>query len=173
MKQWSLLCALVLAACSGAPAKNDKVSDPPEGAEVRTMPEGPEIVDDSIHPRETRPTDEADGTEAQGASGVVNKAEVAAFMRRGPSYVLTQVVVDPVHGKAGFEGYKIASATQSVESFMAPQLKLGDVVTHLNGVKIERPDDYLQAWNRLKDADVLSVNFVREGQKLSAQWRVE
>lgn len=173
MMRWILVFSLVMAACSGAPAKADNVSEPPADAEVRTMPEGPEIVDDSINPRQTRAVDAADAPQAMGAAGVVNKAEIAAFMRRGPSYVLTQVVVDPVHGKAGFEGYRIASVSPPVESFMAPQLKLGDVVTHLNGVRIERPDDYLQAWNRLKEVDVLSVDFVREGQKLSAQWRVE
>lgn len=171
MKTLLIVATLTLTACGGSQDKADqKLSDPPTDAQPYEAPKGPEIVADSIRPSTTREVEQGVSSES---ADIVAKADVEAFRRKGPSYALTQVVVDPVHGGSGFEGYKLLSATASVTSFLAPQLQVGDVITHLNGIKIERPDDYLQAWNRLADAEVLSIDFLRDGQKMAAQWQVK
>lgn len=164
------MVVLLLAGCAGSPDKADKLSDPPTDAQASGQPVGPDVITNAVQPRSTR--DVAQDVVEEGQP-IVQRADVESFMRRGPAFALTQVVVDPVHGTSGFEGYKIASLTPAVTAFLQTQVKQGDVLTHLNGIKIERPDDYLQAWNRLKEAPVLSIDFVRDGQKMSARWQVQ
>ena len=165
-----LLVVFLMACCAGSPEKADKLSDPPADASASNQPAGPDVVADAVQPRATR--DVAQDVVEEGQP-VVQRTQVDSFMRRGPAFALTQVAVEPVHGKSGFEGYRIASLTPSVSAFLQTQVRQGDVLTHLNGIKIERPDDYLQAWNRLKEAPVLSIDFVRDGEKMSARWQVQ
>ena len=173
MKLKFLIMFLLMAGCAGSSAKPDQaaeVSEPPVDAKASNPPAGPDIVSNAVQPRATR---EVAADVIEEGQPVVQRAQVESFMRRGPAFALTQVAVDPVHGTSGFEGYKIASLTPSVADFLQTHLQQGDVLTHLNGIKIERPDDYLQAWNRLKEAPVLSIDYVRDGQKMSARWQVQ
>lgn len=162
------LCAFVWA-CGGPQTRSDEgpTQDPPTDAPSGQLPQGPPVLVDEVG-RSTA----VDTGEASESAPVVSQGEVKSFMTHGPSFALTLVVVDPVHGKSGFVGYKLVSATSGAQSFLRPQMKLGDVITHLNGVRIERPDDYLRAWNALKDTGVIRIDFLREDTASVATWAV-
>lgn len=162
------LCAFAMA-CGGAQTRSDEgpTQDPPTDAASGQLPSGPPVLVEEVGRSSS-----VDAGQAGESAPEVAQGDVKAFMTRGPSFALTQIVVDPVHGKSGFVGYKLVSATSDAQAFLRPQVKLGDVITHLNGVRIERPDDYLRAWNALKDTGVIRIDFLRDETASVATWAV-
>jgi len=169
MRVFLILACLTLMACGGA-QKTDQgpVQEAPSDAEPSKLPSGPPVLVEGV-------ATGGDSPELEAGSGefAVQRAHLGDFMKKGPPFALTQVVVEPVHGDGGFVGYKLVSSTSGASEFLRPQVKAGDVITHLNGVRIERPDDYLRAWNALKDTSVIRIDFLREGQASVATWNVQ
>ncbi|TXD34562.1 hypothetical protein FRC96_13160 [Lujinxingia vulgaris] len=110
-----------------------------------------------------------------GPDGVslISRGEVDALLERGPAVVFQHVDTEPFHEDGAFVGFLIVDISTHAHSFVAPQLRVGDVVTHVNLVKLERPDHYLNAWSTLAEADEIRVDFRRDGQPAHAIWRVE
>ena len=103
----------------------------------------------------------------------VSRADVDSFLARGPSYVLTIVTVEPVHREGGFQGYQLTDVTRGAREFITPQLRVGDVVTHINGVRMARPEDFMQAWRSLDKVGQIRIDFTRQGESMTANWTVQ
>lgn len=168
----SLLVGMVLTLAAGCAKKahqvDDKLNDPPAETAVAPLPDGPPIVH-TAPANDVAPADVSDDA----ADATVTRAQVEAFRNRGPAYVLTVVQVEPVHAQQGFVGFQISEVTAAAQTFMTPQLQVGDVVTHINGVRLMRPDDLMEAWRSLDNAQSIRVDFSRSGEPLHAQWAVK
>jgi S1-C subfamily serine protease len=150
-------------------ASSGPMHDPPEDRQAAPVPDGPDTVIGEGGVPETYKA-----PEAKDDASVVTRAQVEEFMDRGPSYVLTVVTVDPSRNDSGnFVGYQIVDVTQQARDVMMPQLRVGDVVTHVNGVRLEKPDDLIAAWKALKQVDVAVVDFTRQGEPMQASWTIE
>lgn len=150
------------------------MNDPPGENEPAEVPDGPDV----ILPEDERPKTAADSASPTADDGEesgprVSRAEVDAFMEKGPPYVLTLVTVEPARDDSGgFVGYQITDVTRSARAFMMPQLQVGDVVTHVNGVKQAKPEDLVNAWKSLRRVDAVRVDFLRRGQQKTATWSI-
>lgn len=172
MRKMLILVTLFgLAACSGGQAKKDPpptdVGDPPADDRV-AMPKGAAVVspaDDVV----AAPAAEDGETSGE---AVVERGELKSFLDKGPSYVLTIVTVEPVHGAESFQGYQIVQVTRGAREFMMPQLQVGDVVTHVNGIRLMKPEDYMEAWRGLGKVGTIRVDFLRQGGPMHAEWVV-
>lgn len=170
-----VMTVALLAACStSSGTTNDNatgpMNDPPAETAPAEVPEGPDVV----LPEEKRAasTEPAEG-EASDTDPSVSRAEVDAFMEKGPPHVLTLVTVEPSRNDAGaFVGYQIVDVTRGARNFMMPQLRVGDVVTHVNGIKQSKPDDLVNAWKALRQVDAVRVDFTRKGEPMTATWRI-
>ena len=131
-------------------------------------PEGPEVDMSDGGEAETEPAGPAP-TDAP----VVTAEQVESFMSRGPSYALTVSRVEPHRVDGSFAGFEIVALHPSAKRFVDPELAIGDVITHINGVRVKKPDDYLAAWKLLDDVDAISIEFLRDGTEKEAVWRVE
>lgn len=167
------------AACSSAPQKADEAPShsPPEGVEPK-MPEGPEVLrSGATAPAKAdtnAPAGEAgEAEEAEEERPSVTRAQVDAFIERGPSYALTQVEVEPAREGGGFQGFQLVSAQREARNFLMPQLRVGDVITHINGIRQQKPDDYLQAWKTLANVSTIRIDFLRQSEPMNAIWKVE
>lgn len=171
MKYIVLALFLVLCVgCGAAPMQPDEgpAQEPPADAPNASIPSGPPVLVDEVGQGEAvEPAQAADGAVS------LSRGMVGEFMKHGPAFALTQVVVEPVHGESGFVGFKVVSASREAQEFLRPHVKTGDVITHLNGVRVERPDDYLRAWNALKDTSVIRIDFVRDNESSVATWAVQ
>lgn len=172
MIKYCVLAALVVAstACGAQkPKADEKLGEPPEDSKV-AMPQGAPVVrEEPTNPQE-QPAEEAEPP-AEGQA-FVEQAELDEFIDRGPSYILTIVTVEPVHRNSQFQGYQITDVTRGAREFMTPQLRVGDIVTHVNGVRLLRPEDYMQAWRSLDKVGTIRVDFVRQNENMSAVWVV-
>ena len=174
----AILAAITVSACSGKkPVPDDQVSEAPPATDAVVMPKGAPLVQrggeaPSDATGETGETGEDGADDAAAEAATVTRAALEQFLERGPSYVLTVVTVDPIHRDNQFQGYQITEVTRGAREFMTPQVRVGDIVTHVNGVRMSRPDDFMQAWRSLDRVSTIRIDFLRQNQPMNAVWVV-
>ena len=90
----------------------------------------------------------------------------------GPSVVMEHVQLEPVHDD-GFVGFEIRDISPTARPYLEAELGEGDVITHVNLVRLEQPDDYMEAWDALSETEEIRVDFERDGESRAATWEVE
>ncbi len=147
-------------------------SPPPEAQESPDMPNSMEILEDE-RPATEAPAPPAGGL-SEGGELVVKRADVQEGLKRGPGWALGQVRVTPSRDDSGgFVGFEIAEFSPEAGGVMSPPLVVGDVITHLMGVRLKSPDDYMSAWQVIGGSDTIRIDYVRAGSALFSEWRVE
>ena len=161
-------------------------SSPPEDAEPEPLPPGPS-VEPEIPGEQTEEaeqpaaqtaeaeseTEAADPEAASEESEPVTTSEIDRLQELGPSYVFQVVRLEPYRTDGNFRGYEIVGANSTAKNVMYPQIEVGDVVTHVNGVHLKRPDDYMKAWKKLDRVDAIKVDLLRDGEEAQAVWDVQ
>jgi hypothetical protein len=194
--EWRTMLGLVLAVglfsagCATTQSTEDGSDrqvqgSPPENAEPEPMPPGPNVKtgepeipgEETDEPKE--PTAGADETasetdEAASEEGEpVTTSEIDRLQELGPSYIFQVVRLEPFRTDGDFRGYEIVGANSTAKNVMYPQIEVGDVVTHVNGVHLKRPDDYMQAWKKLDRVDAITVDLLRDGEEAQAVWSIQ
>ncbi|MEZ4298599.1 MAG: serine protease [Polyangiaceae bacterium] len=93
------------------------------------------------------------------APGHLSRPEVEKVLRQGPPWLLRRVVPEEVIRNGRFVGWRILS----MPADWGVDLKNGDVVTKVNGLAIERPDDLWAAWMQMQSAAELRISYERDG----------
>lgn len=93
------------------------------------------------------------------APGHLARADVERVLRQGPPWILRRVVPEEVIRDGKFVGWRVLSMPGDWKI----DLKNGDIVTKVNGLSLERPDDLWSAWMQLQSAVELRVSIEREG----------
>lgn len=175
MRTLRLLAPLTLifaVACATAKPEPDPYADrvmygPPKDAPAPMVPKGPPILRDDTA---VSPTPSVDGT---GAEAVVTRNQLDELLDRGPAFALGQVRVKASKEGGKFRGFEIVSFTPQAKTAIAPHLQVGDVITHLNGVRLQKPGDYMDAWKGLKKVRAIRIDYLRQDQAQSALWSVQ
>ncbi len=110
-------------------------------------------------PQTTAPTTTAAVVPAKTTS--LHRSQVKAGIARGLGYFLQNVTVDdyPVMKGNKFYGFKI----KNINAELGVDLRPGDVVTRVNGMSIEHPEEADAAMRTLDKARSLRVDFERDG----------
>lgn len=130
------LCA-ALVACGGKPAPVAATAAPPPAASAKP-------------PKRQVPP------------GQLAREDVEAVLVKGPPWLLRRVPIEEVIRAGAFIGWKILAFPEG-EGWSAVELKIGDVITKVNGATLERPDDFFTAWRNLVSASELRIAYEREG----------
>ncbi|MFO0589874.1 MAG: serine protease [Polyangiaceae bacterium] len=93
------------------------------------------------------------------APGHLARADVERVLRQGPPWLLRRVVPEEVIREGKFFGWRVLSMPDDWKI----DLKNGDIVTKVNGLGLERPDDLWSAWMQLQSAVELRVSIERDG----------
>lgn len=93
-------------------------------------------------------------------AGHLNRAEVDDALSKGPPWLLRRVAVEEVLREGKFVGWRVVAVPPEWSGI---DLKAGDVVTRVNGMPIERPDELYTAWSSLVVASDLKVAYERGG----------
>ena len=70
-------------------------------------------------------------------------------------------------------GFEVESFSDDAQGVVSPPLEAGDVITHFMGVRLKSPDDYMAAWNMMRGAETLRVDYVRQGSPLFTEWTIQ
>jgi len=149
MRPSLFLVALVLIGCGGSapPAETGK---PRVAAAEATAPPPP---------AEPQPKDK------------VSRASVDAALKAGLGKFLGNVEVEPYLEKGKFVGWKIVELRGDM--WTGVDLKVGDVVTRVNGFKIEREHEANAAFKSLGVASEIRVSILREGTPTEIRFAIE
>ncbi|WP_437281073.1 serine protease [Sorangium sp. So ce375] len=93
-------------------------------------------------------------------AGQLARADVDRVLLQGPPWILRRVPVEEVIRAGAFIGWKILALPADWSGI---ELKIGDVVTQVNGATLERPDDLFAAYRALASASELKITYEREG----------
>ena len=101
----------------------------------------------------------------------IPREEFLAALERGPSWLIQNVTVRPVLMDRQFYGFQLVSLFPDQPERRLP-IQVGDIVQQVNGQSIERPDQFMSAWESLSATDVLSIRVVRDGRPLMINWLI-
>lgn len=135
-------CAALIAlafttACGGSPSRRSEAPKPKPSASAPAEAEEPPIPE-----------------------GALRRSHVDAVLKKGPPWLLSRVEVEEVLRKGAFIGWRVVNLPASWEG---SGLRPGDVVTKVNGLGVEKPDDFFAVWTALSQAKELRVELERDG----------
>ena len=95
------------------------------------------------------------------------RSELRAILQAGPGMFLQQVQVAPFRERSAFVGFRIRTWFPGNPSMQSDSVRVGDVVTRVNDLPIERPEQFLSLWASLPTATSLKVELRRAGQPVT------
>lgn len=93
----------------------------------------------------------------------LERAEVERALEAGLGSFLQHVFVEPSLQGGKFQGFRIVELRPPA-AWEGVDLRVGDVVTRINGKPIERPEQAHAVFLGLKEADRLVVSYLRDGE---------
>lgn len=105
-----------------------------------------------------------------GPKDTVSRSAVDGALKAGLGKFLTHVEVEAQLEKGKFVGWRIVELRGDL--WAGVDLKAGDVVTRVNGFKIERDTEANAAFKSLSVASEIRVNVIREGKPLEIRFSI-
>ena len=147
-------CAL---GCGHSSARQTYVSDDTTGGEFAAAHEALE------------PT----GSSLRVSSGTIRRAAIISVLDRGLGRFLQGVRVDAAKDGKRFVGFRLLDLYSGTPAFQKVDLVPGDVVTAVNTLSVERPEQALRAFESLRTAPALIVDYLRDGQERRLKFVIE
>jgi C-terminal processing protease CtpA/Prc len=103
----------------------------------------------------------------------LRRAAVMATLNGGLGLFLQKVMLDdqPVMKSGRFYGFRV-TALQDPPFWSGVDLRPGDVITRVNGMPIEHPEEALEAFRSLGVASELRVAYERDGQARELRYSI-
>jgi hypothetical protein len=112
-------------------------------------------------------------TAAELGEGRIDRSDLTAFIEGGPYGLISAVDVEPIIEGEAFRGYRIAALDPTAAAIYSSGLRVGDIVTTVNGYDISRPESFMAAWESMAEAEHLHVDIVRAGDAQTLAWAIE
>jgi type II secretory pathway component PulC len=107
---------------------------------------------------------------AQRTPGTIRRVELTQILALGPGAVLAMVETEPFRKDGKFVGFKIARFVHGTPA--AIDLRDGDVLTAVNGLRIVSPDDFFRVFQELQVASEIRFDVLRDGAPLTLTYPV-
>lgn len=91
----------------------------------------------------------------------LRRAALDELLAKGPAYALAMVQIDPAKKDGKFVGFRIVSFRSEIPAYL--DLRPGDVVTRINDLPIERPEQFFDVFEKLKTAAEVKLDVLRDG----------
>lgn len=102
--------------------------------------------------------------------GTIGRAELDEILAGGFGRFLQRVTTEPHLEDGRFVGFRLTELR--TELFAGLDLQRGDTLLSINGLPIERPEEALQAWNGLRVASELTVEYLRAGEQRQLRFAI-
>lgn len=102
--------------------------------------------------------------------GELERARLKQVLDRGPQrFIASLQVAAHLEGKR-FVGFRIEGFAPDSPLVNSRAVQPGDVILKVNREPLERPDQFMRAWEVVGSADTLEVELLRAGQRLLYRW---
>jgi type II secretory pathway component PulC len=91
----------------------------------------------------------------------------------GPQQFVAKVKVHPVMKAGQFLGYAIENFPSNELAYQNWNLQRDDIILSVNGLSLETPADFMNAWASLKKAKSLQIEYIRNGQTKKESWSIQ
>lgn len=103
--------------------------------------------------------------------GTLQRADVERVVDAGLGRFLSHVAIEANLSAGRFTGWSIVGL-QPAEAWRGIDLRPGDVVTRVNGMAIEREMEAFEAFQAVRQAPVLEVSYLRQGQQRTLRYTI-
>lgn len=105
-------------------------------------------------------------------AGEIKRADFAATIAKGPQRFIATLKVRPVMEGRRFRGFELVGTTPDSPLAGSMNVRAGDVIVAVNGTSVERPDQFMKAWDALARAATLDVKLRRTGNQMVYRWTI-
>lgn len=154
----TLFPILILLCACGAPAPQT------ETAESQTLAENPDGSQQKSQKTETAPATPAPIVD-------ITRTELDDVIKKGPANILAMVQTDSIMRNGKFVGFRIVSFRTEALTILGIQPE--DIVRRINGLPIERPEQFLKVFEQLKTAKELTFTVVRDSKELTLKTPIQ
>ena len=120
----------------------------------------------------SEPQSSVDGMAPRARTGVISRSDLVPVLEGGLGRFLQNVETEPMFHQGTFVGFRIVSFFPGDLDYASLDLRPGDIVTHVNGRSIERPEQAVAVWDALRTASDLVVLYRRGDEELALQFRI-
>ena len=92
----------------------------------------------------------------------MSRQELVHLLGAGPGAFFAHVEIEAALDEGRFVGWRLADLPGQRPRWL--DLRTGDVVTAVNGLAVERPDDALRIWETLQVASEVHIEYRRQGE---------
>ena len=103
---------------------------------------------------------------------LIDRGQLLELLAQGPARFMQRVSVRPVVYDGVFYGFQLLSLFPQREARVPLPIRVGDIVQMINGMSVERPDQFMTIWSNLAQARQLSIRLVRDGEPLLVTWAI-
>ena len=96
--------------------------------------------------------------------GTIARSALRAELARGIGRFLQNVKTEAVLSHGHFVGWRVLALFPKRPEVHVQGIKAGDVLLRVNGVSVERPEDFKSVWDTLDNAKELVLEIERDGQ---------
>ena len=118
---------------------------------------------------EARPPPEAPVEEAMTAA--LHRQDMLAVLGRSVGDFLRRVHVEVETDEDGYVGWRITHLPETTPTWL--DIRTGDVVTSVNGLPIEQPNEAQQVFELLQVASEVRIELIRDGERRALRIPVE
>ena len=104
--------------------------------------------------------------------GDLSRASLDKLIAAGPHALIASVDVKPAKDKGRFIGFLLTGARPNSPLASSQTIRVGDIFVAVNGQSVERPDQFMSAWEALGAKDTLTVTVVRQGKRIRYVWKI-
>ena len=118
------------------------------------------------------PSSVAGGTKAPAAlpPGQIARTDIEEVLRAGAPWILRRVLIEEVITDGKFVGWRVLKMPPEWSNV---DLKMGDIVTKVNGMPIERPEELHSALSTLAVASDLRIAYDRDGGQRELTYHID
>ena len=121
---------------------------------------------------ESKPQSSVDGMYPRARTGVIARNDLVPVLEGGLGRFLQNVETEPTFYHGAFVGFRLVSFFPGDLDYASLDLRPGDIVTHVNGHSIERPEQAVAVWDGLRTASDLVVLYRRGDEELALRFRI-
>lgn len=105
-------------------------------------------------------------------AGTISRSALRAELARGIGRFLQNVKTEAVLSHGHFVGWRLLALFPKRPDVRVQAIKTGDVLIRVNGVSVERPEDFKSVWDTLDTAKELVLEIEREGEPSALHYAI-